>query len=221
MQIFMKVTSLTCAATLLILPMASAVDYNLGALAKANKIPVINRSLDPTKVDAAQEVFLTAAPGDGLAWIEGVEFTQGTIELEMKGKNEPGRSFVGIAFHGKDDRIFDVVYLRPFNFQNSEAERRSHSIQYVSLPDYDWNKLRTTHPGKYEFGIASPPDPGAWVKLKLVIKGKNLTAFVNGSDLPALNVELLNDRLGGKAGLWVGNGSDGCFRNLKIIPDSE
>ena len=56
------------------------------------------------------------------------------------------------------------------------------------------------------------------MKLKLAIKGKSVSAFVNGSDVPALTVELLNDRLKGKVGLWVGNGSDGSFRDLKIIP---
>jgi hypothetical protein len=126
---------------------------------------------------------------------------------------------VGIAFHVQDNRVFDAVYLRPFNFQNADQERRGHSIQYISLPDYDWNKLRTSHPNKYEFAIAPPPDPDSWVKLKIVIKGKKVAAFVNGSDVPALNVELLNNRLKGKVGLWVGNGSDGWFRNLKIFPE--
>jgi hypothetical protein len=44
---------------------------------------------------------------------------------------------------------------------------------------------------------------------------------VNGSEVPALTVELLNDRLKGKVGLWVGNGSDGWFRNLRIISASK
>jgi hypothetical protein len=44
---------------------------------------------------------------------------------------------------------------------------------------------------------------------------------MNGSEVAALKVELLNDRLKGKVGLWVGNGSDGWFRNLKVIPASK
>jgi hypothetical protein len=217
----MKLTSLMFAVTGLILPLARAADYNLGELARANQIEAFNRTLDQTKADSPQEVFLTAAPGGGLAWVDGVEFSTGTIELEIKGKNQPGQSFVGIAFHALDSRAFDAVYLRPFNFQSTDPERRSHSIQYISMPDYDWNKLRSTHPGKYEFTIAPPPDPGSWVKLKLVIKGKTLAAFVNGSDLPSLKVELLNDRLKGKVALWVGNGSDGWFKNLKIVPEAK
>ena len=216
----MKPTSILFAA-LLMPTLAFAADHNLGELAKANRIEVFNRKLDQTKADSPQAVFLNAAPNDGLAWITGVELSEGTIELEIKGKNEQGRSFVGIAFHGQDNRVFDAVYLRPFNFQAAEPERRSHSIQYVSMPGHDWSELRKSHPGKYEFAITPAPDPDSWVKLKLVVKSKKVAAFVNGADAPALTVELLNDRLKGKVGLWVGNGSDGWFRNLKVVRASK
>jgi hypothetical protein len=222
LQIFMKTKSILFIAAAVLSPaLASAADYNLGELAKAHKIELFNRDLQQSKADSPEAIFLSAAPGDGVAWVKGVEFSEGTIEVEIKGKNEQGRSFVGIAFHGQDNRAFDAVYLRPFNFQSPEQDRRSHSIQYVSMPDYDWSKLRGGHPGKYEFATTPAPDPDSWVKLKLVIKGKNVNAFVNGSDRPALNVELLSDRSRGKVGLWVGNGSDGGFRNLKIIPETK
>ncbi len=216
----MKPTSILFAA-LLMPTLAFAADHNLGELAKANKIEVFNRKLDQAKVDSPQALFLNAAPEVGLAWITGVELSEGTIELEIKGKDQQGRSFVGIAFHGQDNRVFDAVYLRPFNFQATEQERRSHAIQYISMPGHDWSELRKSHPGKYEFAITPAPDPDSWVKLKLVVKGKNVAAFVNGSDVAALTVELLNDRLKGKVGLWVGNGSDGWFRNLKVIPETK
>ena len=54
------------------------------------------------------------------------------------------------------------------------------------------------------------------MKLKLVIEGKQVSAFVNETDKPMLRAEFLNNRPKGKLGLWVGNGSDGWFRNLKI-----
>src|SRR5437667_304825 len=119
----MKPTSILFAAVVLLPTLAIGADHNLGVLAKANKIEVFNRTLDQTKADSPQAVFLNAAPNDGLAWITGVELSEGTIELEIKGKNEQSRSFVGIAFHGQDNRVFDAVYLRPFNFQATEHER--------------------------------------------------------------------------------------------------
>ena len=211
-------TSFLFAVTLLFTSLAYAADYNLGELAKSSKIELFNRSLDPSKTDSPEVIFLTTASGDGLAWVKEAELSEGTIEVEIKGKNEQGQSFVGIAFHGQDNRSFDAVYLRPFNFQSAEQERRSHSIQYISMPGFDWKKLRDDHPGKYEFAITPRPDPNSWVKLKVVITGKNVVAFVNGSEMPALTVELLNNRPNGKVGLWVGNGSEGGFRNLKVMP---
>jgi hypothetical protein len=217
----MKQTFILVALTLLFRVAAYAADYNLGHLAKAGKIELFNRSLNDQKTDSPEAISLSAASDDGLAWIKEAELSEGTIEVEIKGKNEQGRSFVGIAFHGQDNRVFDAVYLRPFNFQSAEQERRSHSIQYISIPDYDWKKLRDDHPGKYEFAITPAPDPDSWVKLKLVVTGQNVAAFVNGSDKPSLTVELLNNRMKGRVGLWVGNGSDGSFRNLKVIPASK
>jgi hypothetical protein len=212
----MKRTFLLFAAALTWSTLAFPADYNLGDLAKAKRIEVFNRTLDAPKADSTEAVFLNAAASDGVAWITGVEFSAGTIELEIKGRNQQGQSFVGIAFHGQDNQVFDAVYLRPFNFQASEEFRRSHSIQYISMPGHDWSELRNNHPGKYEFAITPAPAPESWVKLKLVLEGKQVSAFVNGSEKPALSVELLNERRNGKVGLWVGNGSDGWYRNLKI-----
>ncbi len=214
-----KKISIQLAIAALLPTLACAADYNLGKLAKSNKIEVFNRTLDQTNAGAPEVVFLNSADNDGLAWVTGVEFFEGTIELEIKGRNEPGRSFVGIAFHGQDNETFDAVYLRPFNFQAAEAGHRSHSIQYISMPEHDWSDLRRNYPGKYESALNPAPTPESWVKLKLVLEGKKVSAFVNGADKPALNIELLNERHTGKLlGLWVGNGSDGWFRNLKLTP---
>jgi len=232
---FIKRTSILFAAALLP-TLVLATDYNLGKLARSNKIELFNRALDQTKSGAPEAMFLNSAEDYGLAWITtdtasssesrsrsalwvtGVEFSNGTIELELKGRDQPGQSFVGIAFHGQNNKTFDAVYLRPFNFQAAEAEHRSHSIQYVSLPEHDWSNLRKNHPGKYEAALNPAPMPESWVKLRLVVEGKRVSAFVNGAAKPSLTVELLKERHEGKVGLWVGNGSDGWFRNLTITP---
>jgi len=212
----MKSTSLLVATAILLPTAAFTADYNLGDFAKTEAIQVYNRTLDPAKAGSPEVAYLDAASGDGLAWISGVEFSEGTLELEIKGRNALGQSFVGLAFHGQDNQVFDAVYLRPFNFQ--VAERSNHSIQYISMPQHDWSELRNNHPGKYEAAIEPAPDPESWVKLKLVVEGTRVSAFVNGADKPALAVEVLAHRLKGRVGFWVGNGSDGWFRNLKVTP---
>ena len=211
-------TSLLFAAAALLPTLAFAADYNLGKLAGSGKIEAFNRTLDQMKAGTPEAMYLNSADNYGLAWVTEIDFAGGTIELELKGKDQPGQSFVGVAFCGQDNKTFDAVYLRPFNFQAAEAEHRSHSIQYVSLPGYDWSDLRKKYPGKYESALAPAPTPESWVKLKLVLEGKKMSAFVNEADRPALSVELLNDRHTGRLGLWVGNGSDGWFRNLKVTP---
>ena len=214
-----KISTLFIAGFLLSSPVFPG-DYNLGELAKAKNIEPFNRTLDPAKAGSLEVVFLNAAADDGLAWVSGIELSGGASNWNQR-EGPAGPEFVGIAFHGQDDKTFDAVYLRPFNFQATEEIRRSHSIQYISMPGHDWSDLRNNHPGKYESAIAPPPAPESWVKLKLVVKGKRVSAFVNGSDKPALVVELLSDHPKGKLGLWVGNGSDGWFQNLKVTPEKK
>lgn len=198
--------------------LAFSADYDLGKIARASKMDFVNRALDQAKAGDSESVYLKSADDYGLAWLTDVKFSEGTIELEVKGKDQPGKSFVGVAFHGQDNAVFDAVYLRPFNFQTEVAEHRSHAIQYVSLPQHDWSELRKSYPGKYESALTPAPAPGSWVRLRLTVAGRNVSAYVNGQTKPALSVELLNDRHTGKLGLWVGNGSDGWFRNLKVTP---
>jgi hypothetical protein len=116
---------------------------------KEKKVQVFNRSVTATD----KGIQLDAHDGDGIVWISGIKFSQGEIEVDIKGKDLQGRSFVGLAFHGVNDSIFDAVYLRPFNFKAADAARKSHSIQYISSPGFGWEKLRNEFPGKYENAI--------------------------------------------------------------------
>lgn len=170
---------------------------------------VINR-----KVTYDQAVYLDKKPGDGILRLNDFIFKNGSIELDIKGKNEQGASFVGVAFHGLDNSTFDAIYFRPFNFKN--ADRRNHSVQYVSLPQYDWNKLREQFPGKYENVINPVPDPDAWFHATIVIEYPNVKVFVDNAKTPSLTISQLSTRKEGWVGLWVGNTSEGYFRNLKI-----
>jgi hypothetical protein len=56
----------------------------------------ISRSGDGTR----KGVRLSEAEGEGPAYLPDNEFANGTLELEMKGKDVQGGSFVGVAFHG-------------------------------------------------------------------------------------------------------------------------
>jgi len=192
------------------------IKYDLHDLNKNGKLQVFNRSITSMKDNEQKGMRFSEAEGDGVAWIEGVNFANGIIEIDIKGKDVLQKSFVGIAFHGKDEKTLDAVYFRPFNFQTSDSVRHIHSVQYVSHPDFPWNRLRDEQNGKFEKAIPSPPNPNEWFHAKIVVDYPHVNVYVNNSSTPCLSVEKLNDRQNGKIGLWVGNNSGGDFANLSI-----
>jgi hypothetical protein len=158
-------------------------------------------------------------PGDGAAWLDGVEFENGTIEVSIRGKNNPGMSFVGVAFRGVDDETYDAVYFRPFNFFADNDLSRSHMVQYVSHPENTWSRLRQEHTDVYENALVDPPNPDEFFRARIVISKPEVRVYVEDDTEPSLVVNELTDRRGGRIGLWMGNNSDGSFAELVIRPE--
>ena len=156
----------------------------------------------------------------GNIWLEGVNFSEGTIECDILGKSMPrGSNFPGIAFHGADETTYDCVYFRPFNFRAPNPENASHAVQYISHPQWTWQKLRAEKAGQFEKPITPPLDGDAWFHAKIVVAGKKVSVFVNDATTPCLEVEKLMDRTSGRIGIWGGDGGEGGhFANLKITP---
>ena len=163
-------------------------------------------------------VRLDARENEGLAWLVGSDFVDGAIEVELRGRDVPNQSFVGIAFRGVDDKKYEAVYFRPFNFRTPDPARAVHAVQYVSSPDFPWHRLREEHPGVYEKAVSPVPDPNDWFRARIEVKGQSIKAFVNGAATPSLTVTGLSEPVHGAVGLFVGNESPGDFANLKIIP---
>jgi pimeloyl-ACP methyl ester carboxylesterase len=175
-----------------------------------------NRTASSINEAGKKGIRLNEVPGDGLMTFNGGDFSNGIIELDIKGSNKLQQSFVGFAFHGQDLNTYDAIYFRPFNFKSDDALRRSHSVQYISLPNYDWEKLRNEFPGKYENKLANAPGADDWFHVKIIVNGKQVAVFVNGEEHASLEVEKLNANQKGGFGFWVGNNSGGSFANLKI-----
>jgi len=173
----------------------------------------ISLSIDENK---SATVHLDARPNSGVAWISNVNFTIGTIEFDVKGKDLPQQSFVGLAFHRVDDSTYDAIYFRPFNFQAADTARKSHGVQYISLPKYDWSVLREKFPNKYEHQLMTRVDPNGWFHASIVVSKESIKVYVNKEEKPSLVVQPITDHLYGKLGFWVGNGSEGSFSNLVV-----
>ena len=182
---------------------------------------VVNRTVHPIEENGKKGIMFNEVADDGLMILKGTDFSNGTIECDIKGSSKMQQSFVGIAFHGQDITHYDAIYFRPFNFNSDDATRRSHAVQYISSPDYDWEKLRNEFPGKYENKIAAPPGADDWFHAKIIVEGKTISVFVNDETQPSLQVEKLNSNDKGGIGLWVGNNSAGSFANFKIESKKE
>ena len=199
-----------------VLGQKKAIEPDLAALVEGKGLKVFNRSLSGLSDGARKGVRLSESPGDGVAYLEGVEFTNGAIEIDIRGKDVQGQSFVGVAFHGLDEKTYDAVYFRPFNFKTEDPARHVHAVQYISHPAYTWNKLREEQPGKYEKPVNPVPDPNGWFHARIVVASPKVSVFVNDSKEPSLVVDQLSDRKKGLVGLWVGNTSGGDFANFKM-----
>ncbi len=157
------------------------------------------------------------------AKIKDVDFENGVIEVKVLSrlaKNAPewARGFIGVAFRiGENNTRFECIYIRPTNGRAADQIRRNHSIQYFAFPDYKFDRLRKESPEKYE----SYADMGLneWITIKIVVQDSKAELFLNDNKQASL---LVNDlKLGAKnsgaIGLWVGNWTEGYFRDLKVI----
>ncbi len=195
-----------------------AVNPDLVKLAESKSFKLFNRNVSGLSDKVKRGVHLDESPGDGVAYLEGIEFADGTIEFDLRGKDVPQQSFVGLAFHGLDGMTYDAVYFRPFNFRTEDPARRIRAVQYISHPTYTWQKLRTEHPGRYEQPVSPVPDPNDWFRARVAVASPKVSVFVNEAKEPSLVVNQLSDRKKGRVGLWVGNNSGGDFANFRIVP---
>lgn len=163
----------------------------------------------------------TGENDDRVVLLPGVEFESGEIEAEISG--EPGaganvgaRGFVGIAFRvAAEPNKFDAFYLRPTNGRAEDQVRRNHSAQYISHPAWPWMRLRKEEPEKYESYVDL--QPGEWTRVRIVVDGVKARLFVHGAEQPALIVnDLKQGSWKGRVGLWIGPGTIGHFRNVKV-----
>jgi hypothetical protein len=180
------------------------------------QLSINDRSFKNIEENGKKGIKIEEGSGRNVIILNNIDFSNGTIEFDAKGRNVIGQSFLGLAFHIQNDSTYDAIYFRPFNFSNPDTIRRWRAVQYISLPNYQWDKLREKFPGKYENKVNPVPDPDGWFHCKIIIKDKLVSVFVNNSLTPSLVVNKLTNTTKGKIGLWVENGSDGSFANLEI-----
>jgi hypothetical protein len=198
-------------------PQSGGTPIDVAERLAAGTLRAVNREVSALSGDR-KGVHVTEKEGSGVIWLEGTDFAEGTIEVDVRGRDVLQRSFLGVAFHRKDDNTYEAVYLRPFNFRAEDPARHQHAVQYISLPDYDWPRLRKEFPEEFENPVDPSVVPTGWVPLRIVVKGATVQIFVGAVKAPTLEVRKLGSLDRGAVGLWVGNTSDGDFAILRITP---
>jgi hypothetical protein len=188
---------------------------DLGQRLSAGRLRAVNRVVSALQ-GTPGAVTVTEKEGDGIVWIENTDFALGTIEVDIRGRDVTGRSFVGIAFHRRNDQAYEVVYLRPFNFRSDDPLRHQHAVQYMMMPEFEWPRLRKEFPEEFENPVDKSVEPTGWVPLRVVMNLKTVQIYVGKVTSPTLEVRKLGNLQGGQIGLWAGNGSDGAFANLRV-----
>jgi hypothetical protein len=161
---------------------------------------------------------------DTFAYIPGLDFHDGTIELDVAGSLQPSaqpdaRGFIGIAFRIDEaggSFANEGLYIRPTNGRAEDQVRRNHSTQYFSFPGFAFDRFRKEAPERYESHADMVVDE--WTHLKIEVSGASARFYVGNAAQPALVVRDLKRGADahGTVGLWVGDGTDGHFRNLLV-----
>jgi hypothetical protein len=208
------------------------VEFVLPLFAAERLIPLDSTSgMQPIGVDLAIAVYKgrkavrvkyrEGEDGRSLALLPGIDFGDGVIDYDFAGDVKPGsppeyRGFTGLAFRvSADSAHYECFYQRPLNARSENQEQRNHSVQYISLPDYPWEKLRKEVPGKYE--TYAEMAPGEWTHVKIEVRGETARVYIGRATQPTMIVhDLKNGPLRGTLALWVGIGTVAHFANLRI-----
>jgi hypothetical protein len=175
---------------------------------------VVNASTRTVSYRGAQALELVPAPGTEdqdvgmFALLEGPDFKDGTIEIQVAGTPRAGasagaRGFIGVSFRtGPRGEWSDMFYLRPTNGRADDQLRRNHAVQYASDPEYPWHRLREKSPGVYE--SYADMEAGAWTTMRIEVDGTRARLYVNGAPQPCLIVnDIKHGVRPGKIALWA------------------
>ena len=157
------------------------------------------------------------------ARLVGSDFHDGTIDVDVRSRlmhwaDIDCRGFIGIVFRANaDSSQFESFYVRPRNGRScTEPQRRIHTMQYFSFPGYTFAYFRERGISDYEAQADIEMDK--WIHLKAEVAGASAMFYVEDMDTPALVVDKMfgGADLRGGVGLYVDNGTQGHFKNLKV-----
>jgi hypothetical protein len=167
---------------------------------------LVNRAASIVEYRNQQAVRFDARPGKGLAWVEGLRFSVGKIDLNIAAAPQD----VGIAFHVQNEREFEAICFHIGNEARDEGASQHVVVQYLST---DPNR-NANHEAQFDLPYSRS---GEWFKVRTSISKEVIAVFISGSNVPTLRVDTSGGgEIYGSVGLWVGPGSSALVTDFRI-----
>jgi sugar lactone lactonase YvrE len=189
--------------------MALGVSFALSANAETVEVPFASERWE---VAAGRTVeHLGRAAFEGNATLKGIQFTDGTIEVDVAVTG--ASSYPGIVFRAQQDGGGESVYLRPHR-----AGRYDDAVQYT--PEFRGVSCWQLYNGDgFTAGTELPANE--WTALRVEVSGSRARVFVGDSNQPVLVVEhLKRDPIAGAIGVRGPIGGSAVFSNFRYSPDA-
>ena len=166
---------------------------------------LVNRAASSVEYRNQRAVRLDSRPGAGLAWVEGLRFSVGKIDLNIAAVKQD----VGIAFHIRNEREFEAICFHVGNEAQHEGESQPVIVRYLSTgPDQDAN-----HEARFDLPYSQS---GEWFKVRITISKEVVAVFISGGNIPTLSVYASGGGgVYGSVGLWIGPGSSALVADFR------
>ena len=139
--------------------------------------------------------------GHSSATSKGLTFVNGTIDFDVK---LTGSGILGIKFRDMGRRAAEVFYMRP----QPNCATSDDCVQYMPFENgaYEWDEYP-------EYQSKAPLNSNGWNHVRLVVSGRRMNAFINGTSTPALSVgRLAGDARGGA----ISFSGPALYANVKV-----
>jgi hypothetical protein len=194
--------------------LGSALAHAAPLLAQANEVPFepSRWMIDGPRVEFVEHLGRHGIRlGDGSALLEGVQFQDGTIEVDVSG---PPSGFAFLVFRATTPKDHEDVYLRMAMSGTPDA------LQYMPMYGGE-GAWQLYHGPGYTASVVF--DPAVWTHLRVDVAGRRATVFVGDATTPAMVVEELKGR-NGPGAIGVVGGSTAktetgvVFSNFRYTP---
>jgi hypothetical protein len=186
--------------------LASNADYGSGESRGAGERWIlVNRAASSVEYRNQRAVSLDPRPGAGLAWVEGLRFSVGKIDLNIAAVKQD----VGIAFQVRNEREFEAICFHVGNEAQHEGESQPVIVRYLSTgPDRNEN-----HEAQFDVPYSQS---GEWFKVRITISKEVIAVFISGGNIPILSVYASGGGgVYGSVGLWIGPGSSALVADFR------